>query len=74
MVFSNSVLFAEIFKTFLANSITATCIPKQIPKNGIFFVLANLATLIIPSIPLPPNPPGIKIPCGLNFVTPLLKS
>ena len=29
-----------IFNLFLANSITAICIPKQIPKNGIPFLLA----------------------------------
>ena len=28
------------FKTFLANSRTAICIPKQIPKNGILLTLA----------------------------------
>ena len=36
--------------------------PKQIPRNGIFFCLAYLIASIFPSVPLLPNPPGIKIP------------
>jgi hypothetical protein len=40
----------------------AICIPKQIPKKGIFFSLAYLIASIFPSVPLLPNPPGIKIP------------
>ncbi len=36
--------------------------PKQIPRNGIFFCLACLIAAIFPSVPLLPNPPGIKIP------------
>ena len=70
---SNSVLFAGIFNTFLANSITATCIPRHIPKKGISFTLANFAIFIIPFIPLPPNPPGMSIPSGLKFLTSLSK-
>ena len=59
----NSVEFAFLnFKTFLANSISDNCIPKQIPKNGILFSLANFMHCILPSVPLFPNPPGIKIP------------
>ena len=55
-----------IFKTFLANSIRDNCIPKQIPKKGILFVLANLIDCILPSVPLLPKPPGIKIPLVLD--------
>ena len=40
----------------------AICIPKQIPKKGIFFSLAYLIAAILPSVPLLPNPPGINIP------------
>ena len=36
--------------------------PKQIPKKGILFCLAYLIDSIFPSVPLLPNPPGIKIP------------
>ena len=56
------MLFAPLsFRTFLANSISATCIPKHIPKYGIWFSLAYLQAKIIPSIPLSPKPPGTKI-------------
>ena len=48
------------FKTFLAYSIIATCIPKHIPKYGILFSLENLQARIIPSTPLSPKPPGTK--------------
>jgi len=47
---------------FLANSMQANCNPKQIPKNGILFILAYLIASILPSIPRWPNPPGTKIP------------
>ena len=57
----NSVLLAFFkFKIFLENSIIAICIPKQIPKYGSLFSLAYLQAIIIPSIPLLPNPPGIR--------------
>ena len=58
----NSVLLA-LFKlaTFLANSITANCMPKQMPKYGILFSRAYFIALIFPSVPRTPKPPGIKI-------------
>ena len=41
VVSSNSAEFASFSpNTFLANSTTAICIPKQIPRNGILFSLA----------------------------------
>ena len=41
--FSNSVLFAPTNPhTFLANSITAHCNPRQRPRNGTLFSLAYL--------------------------------
>ena len=35
---------------------------KTNSKKGIFFSLAYLIASIFPSVPLLPNPPGIKIP------------
>ncbi|GAH69426.1 unnamed protein product, partial [marine sediment metagenome] len=53
---SNSELFAPSkFITFRASSITAHCIPKQIPKKGILFSLAYFTVSILPSIPLFPD-------------------
>ena len=64
--FSNSVVLAFlIFKTLRANSITANCIPKQIPKKGNLFNLAYSIAFILPSAPRIPKPPGIKIPLKL---------
>jgi len=40
----------------------AICIPKHIPKKGIFFILEYLIAAIFPSVPLFPKPPGINIP------------
>ena len=48
--------------TFLPNSMTATCNPRQIPKKGILVSLAYLAAVIFPSIPLSPKPGAINIP------------
>lgn len=50
---------------YLANSITATCKPRQIPKNGIRFSRHHLHASILPSTPLVPKPPGT--------ITPLIK-
>ena len=36
--------------------------PRQIPRKGIWFSLANLIASIFPLMPLFPKPPGIKIP------------
>ena len=59
---SNSVDPALLIcKTFLANSITAICMPKHMPKKGIFFFRAKLIAEIFPYVPLFPNPPGIKM-------------
>ena len=61
MFSSNSSEFASFSpSTSLANSTTAICIPKHIPKNGILFSLAYFIVAILPSIPLFPNPPGTK--------------
>lgn len=47
-----------------ANSIVIICIPRHRPKYGTLFSRAYFAAAIFPSIPLDPNPPGIKIPCA----------
>ena len=60
---SNSLEFAPSSPTTVrANSTTATCIPRQIPRNGTPFSRANLAAAILPSIPRMPNPPGMRMP------------
>ena len=59
----NSEEFAFLMpRTFLANSMTATCIPRHIPKKGILLVLAHLTASIFPSTPLYPKPPGTRMP------------
>ena len=59
----NSEEFAsDIPQTFLANSITAHCNPKQIPRKGILFSLMYCIADIFPSIPLYPKPPGTITP------------
>ena len=56
------VAFFFILSLFLANSIKAICIPKQIPRKGILFSLAYFIAEIFPSVPLFPKPPGINNP------------
>ena len=48
--------------TFLANSITAICIPRQIPKKGRPFSLAYFTAVILPSIPRCPKPGATNRP------------
>mmetsp|Transcript_10287 Transcript_10287/g.38139 ORF Transcript_10287/g.38139 Transcript_10287/m.38139 type:complete len:353 (+) Transcript_10287:527-1585(+) len=48
--------------TFLANSITAACMPRQIPRNGVLDSRAYCAARIFPSVPRSPNPPGTRMP------------
>lgn len=60
---SNSVLLASCTpRTDRANSMTAICIPRQMPRNGILFSRAYLAAIIFPCTPLSPNPPGTRTP------------
>jgi hypothetical protein len=47
---------------FRAASITAICIPKQMPKNGTLRWRAKRTASIIPGVPRSPNPPGTRIP------------
>ena len=49
-------------QTWRANSTTAICIPRQMPRNGIPFSRAIRAASTLPSIPRSPKPPGIRIP------------
>ena len=45
-----------------ANSTTAHCMPRQMPKKGILWVRAKRMASIFPSIPRIPNPPGTRMP------------
>ena len=46
----------------LIDSKIANCIPKQIPKNGIFNFFEIFIALILPTVPSFPKPPGTSIP------------
>mmetsp|Transcript_3181 Transcript_3181/g.11503 ORF Transcript_3181/g.11503 Transcript_3181/m.11503 type:complete len:327 (+) Transcript_3181:525-1505(+) len=60
---SNSALFASFSPTTLrAYSMTASCMPRQMPKYGIRCSRAYLAARIFPSTPRSPNPPGTRMP------------
>ena len=60
---SNSVEFAPSMPTtWRAKSATAICMPRQMPRNGIFCSRAIRAAVILPSIPRTPKPPGIRMP------------
>ena len=60
---SNSLEFAPSSPaTWRANSTTATCMPRQIPRYGMPFSRANRAAAILPSMPRIPKPPGISTP------------
>ncbi|KFD56011.1 hypothetical protein M513_03135 [Trichuris suis] len=62
----NSVELASLSdNTDLANSITAHCMPRHIPKNGFLFSRAKRQAAIFPSIPRSPKPPGTRIPSAL---------
>ena len=60
---SNSVELAPSMPaTWRANSATAICMPRQMPRYGTPFSRAYLAAWILPSMPRSPKPPGIRIP------------
>ena len=46
-----------------AASITAICMPKQMPKYGTLRSRAKRAASILPSVPRSPKPPGTRMPC-----------
>ena len=48
--------------TLRANSMTAHCIPRQMPKNGIPRSRAKRIASTLPSMPRSPNPPGTSMP------------
>ena len=61
--FSNSAeLASAYFNTCRANSITAHCKPRQIPRYGLSLVRAHSIAAIIPSVPREPKPPGTSTP------------
>jgi hypothetical protein len=63
VVGSNSVLLAPCnFMIERANSITAICMPKQMPRYGMLFSRAYFAARIFPWTPLSPKPPGTNTP------------
>ena len=45
-----------------AASITAICMPKQMPKNGTCCSRAKRTAAILPGVPRSPKPPGTRIP------------
>ena len=49
-------------QTLRANSMIATCRPRQMPKNGSSFSRAQRIASIIPSMPRTPKPPGTSSP------------
>ena len=60
---SNSVLLVSgRWQTLRANSMIATCSPRQMPKNGRSFSRAQRTASTIPSMPRSPNPPGMSSP------------
>ena len=64
---SNSAELAPSMpQTWRANSTTAICIPRQMPRKGIPFSRAIRAASILPSIPRSPKPPGIRIPSAAS--------
>ncbi|KRZ34310.1 hypothetical protein T4B_10522 [Trichinella pseudospiralis] len=65
----NSVEFASFKpRTLRANSITAHCMPKQMPKNGTFLCRAQRQAATLPSIPRSPKPPGTKTPSQFSNI------
>ena len=65
----NSVELASAMPSRLrAASITAICMPKQMPKYGTWRSRANCAARILPSAPRWPKPPGTRMPltCSRN--------
>ena len=66
---ANSVELASAMpQRFRTASITAICMPKQMPKYGTWRSRANCAARIFPSAPRWPKPPGTRMPltCSRN--------
>ena len=65
-------LASAIPSTLRANSITAHCMPRQMPRNGMPFSRAKRTASILPSMPRFPNPGATRIPairpnCAATF-------
>ena len=59
----NSVDEAPLRPTrFRAASITAICMPKQMPKNGTLRSRAKRTASSLPAVPRSPKPPGTRMP------------
>ena len=59
---ANSVLLASVRPaTWRAYSTTASCMPRQMPRNGTLFSRANWIARILPSTPRLPKPPGTRM-------------
>ena len=59
----NSPLAASVIPaTLRATSITAICIPRQMPRKGTLFSRAKRIASILPSLPRCPKPPGTSTP------------
>ena len=81
MEMTGALVFSDIsvecaspkFNTLRANSMTAHCIPKQIPKKGMLFSRACRTASIFPSIPRDPNPGATRIPSKPASSVPMLE-
>lgn len=62
VLWSSSIESALRPQTLQANSMTLIWKPKQIPRNGILLLRAYFVAAIMPSVPLWPKPPGIRMP------------
>ena len=61
--FRNSMLWASCQPiTSRANSTMDSCMPRQIPRNGMPWARAYRMAVIMPSMPRLPNPPGTRMP------------
>ena len=75
VVWENSPDWASAMpQTCRAVSITAICIPRQIPKKGMFCSRAYRMAEIIPSIPRSPKPPGTRMPSAPASISAALPS
>ena len=61
-------------QTWRANSTTAICIPRQMPRKGTLFSRAYRMAAIFPSTPRLPKPPGTRTPAQPVSSSPALAS
>mmetsp|Transcript_67541 Transcript_67541/g.161225 ORF Transcript_67541/g.161225 Transcript_67541/m.161225 type:complete len:209 (+) Transcript_67541:558-1184(+) len=62
VLLNSSELASDHPSTLRAISITAHCIPRQIPRNGFFSSRANRHARTLPITPRSPKPPGTRMP------------